>query len=253
MSGSTRRIAKYLMAASLLSLAAGCGVNSTFVYKPPAPVAGGAMLPVKVAVLPFGDGTEDFTKRGHELFDQENLAYNLAKAGWGGVMTALTPELWAKAFADDMAASGSFASVRFAFDPSELADEDIRIVGTLEKATLAGMFDRPNEFALDLRALARAGDKVVWGKKVSMKWIERPSLYDGCGPMSIQCMVDRHKADANRVMRELFAEARADLVSRLAPLAGGGTGAGANPTGVPPAGPAGESAEETIEGILKGK
>jgi hypothetical protein len=236
----------------LFLLAAGC-TNTRFVYQPSAPVAGGPKLPVKIAVLPFKDGTEDFTKRGNELFDQEKLAYNLAKAGWGGVMTALTPELWAKAFADDMAASGSFASVRFVYDPSEMTDEGIRIEGTVEKATFAGMFDRPNEFALGLRALRGAGDKVAWEKNVSMKWIERPSLYDGCGAMSVQCMADRHKADANRVMRELFAEARADLASTLAPLAGGGAGAGTKPSVAPSAEPAPSSVDETIEGILKGK
>ena len=72
---------------------------------------------------------------------------------------------------------------------------------------------------LSLGQVLRTGGKAVWGKNVSMKWIERPSLYDGCGPMSIQCMVDRHTADANRVMQELFAEARADLCRTLAPLA----------------------------------
>lgn len=90
---------RILIAVLFLGMMAGCGVNSTFVYKPGAPAADRLMLPVKIAVLPFVDGTEDFTRRG-SVFDGDSLAYNLAKAGWGGVITALTPELWAKAFAE---------------------------------------------------------------------------------------------------------------------------------------------------------
>ncbi|MGZ5385729.1 MAG: hypothetical protein ACXWH0_17345, partial [Acidimicrobiia bacterium] len=85
---------RVLIAAMVLVLTAGCAVNSTFVYKPGAPAAGGPKLPVKVAVLPFKDGTEDFTERGSFLSGA--YSYNLSKAGKIGAISALPPNLWAK-------------------------------------------------------------------------------------------------------------------------------------------------------------
>jgi hypothetical protein len=198
-----------------LLLTAGCGVNSTFVYKPAVPVTAGPKLPISMAVFPFKDGTEDFTKRGSVL-NPESLYYNLAKAGIGGQITALTPDLWAKALADDMAASGIFKSVRFIYGPSELVNEDFYIDGTLKKATASGSWAMPNEFALALRALQKTDNRLVWEKEVSYSWKNTPAMYEGFGAMSIQCMVDRHHADVNRVLRGLFAEAREDLVRTLA-------------------------------------
>ena len=248
------------LAAVVLAMMAGCGGNSTFVYKPGGPAAEGMQVPVKVAVLPFKDGTEDFTKRGSVLAP-ETLYYNLAKAGIGGQITALTPDLWAKAFADDTAAAGVFRSVRFVYGPSELVDEDLYIEGTLEKATVSGAWVNPSEFALGLRAIRRADKKPVWEKEVSRVWKNTPAtLYKGCGGMAIQCMVDRHHADANRVMREIFAEARADLMATIASRSGIRAG-GKDPRPAPSA--AGEatdsgtakpeSVEQTIDKILRGK
>ena len=241
------------VSALALLLMAGCGGNSTFVYKPGGPAAGGMKLPVKVAVLPFKDGTEDFIKRGSVLAP-ETLYYNLAKAGIGGQMTALTPDLWAKAFADDTAAAGVFRSVRFVYGPSELVDEDFYIEGTLEKATVSGAWVNPSEFALGLRAIRRADKKPVWEKEVSRVWKNTPAtLYKGCGSMAIQCMVDRHHADANRVMQEIFAEARADLVGTLGSPSGSRAGEDGLPPTASPAPQASESVEQTIDRILEGK
>ncbi|MGZ8474274.1 MAG: hypothetical protein ACXWWY_12365 [Candidatus Deferrimicrobiaceae bacterium] len=250
------------VAAAALLLVAGCSVNSTFVYKPSVPAAGGGKLPVKITVLPFKDGTEDFTKRGSE-WNPDTLMFNLAKAGIRGQITALTPDLWAKAFADDMAASGAFRGVRFVYSPSELGDEDFYIEGTVEKAYAAVTLVNPNEFALGLRTMRRADHRLVWEKEVSRAWKTPGTLYDGCGRVQNQCRADRHHADTNRVMREIFAEARADLVATVAALSGSGAGEG----GLPPAAspgeapqdkgasspPAPESAEGTIERILKAK
>jgi hypothetical protein len=242
----TRSTARILLAACAAVLfAAGCSVNTTFVYKPSPPAAGVRKLPVKVAVLPFADGTEDFTKQG-SVFAPENLYYNLAKAGWGGVITALTPDLWAKALADDLAASDAFRSARFVFAPEEAAGEDFRIEGTVEKATLAGGFGQPNEFALHLRAIRRDDARPAWNLRVSRKWVNRKTLYDGCGAMSVGCMVERHHADTNRAMRELFAEARDGLVRALTP---GGEGEPAVPDA---AEPKPGSVDGTIEKILRG-
>ncbi|MCR4310253.1 MAG: PDZ domain-containing protein [Deltaproteobacteria bacterium] len=230
---------RVLIAAMVLVLTAGCSVNSTFVYKPGGPATGGPKLPLKVAVLPFKDGTEDFTKRGG-IFAPETLYYNLAKSGISGTINALTPDLWAKAFADDTAAAGSFRAVRFVYTPSELVDEDLYIEGTVLKATAAGAWVNPSEFALGLRALRRADKTPVWEKEVSRAWKNSPAtLYKGCGGMAVQCMVDRHHADTNRVMREMFAEARTDLV---ATLSGSQAGGGGTP-------PAGEPRQEEFVGI----
>lgn len=239
-----------LFAVVTLALMTGCGVNSTFVYKPGAPATGLRPAPVKLAVVPFSDGTEDFTSRGG-IFDMEHFFYNLAKAGYGGVISAIPPEMWAKAFADEMAVSGAFRSARFVYSPSEMTDEDLRIEGTLEKATIAGAFvGTPNEFALGLRAFRRMDAQPLWEKRVSRKWInEKKTFYDGCGEFEIQCNVDRHHADANRVMQGMFSEAMADLAATLAPLSGSPVEEELlSPATLPP-----ESVNETIEGILKGK
>ncbi|MHB9061707.1 MAG: PDZ domain-containing protein [Desulfobacteria bacterium] len=228
-----------MAAVALLLSMAGCGVNSTFVYKPGGPAAGGPKLPVKVAVLPFTDGTEDFTDRG-SIFSGGH--YNLAKAGIAATMTPLTPELWAKSFAEELAASGSFRSARFLYSPSELTDEDFFIEGTLTKAYVGKTWDDGNEFAISLRALTRSDKRLVWEKQVTRAWKNTLALYKGCGGMAIQCMVDRHHADTNRVMQGMFAEARADLVATLASRSGSQAGEG----GIPPAG---EARKEEFVGI----
>ncbi|TRZ97202.1 MAG: hypothetical protein D4R80_07440 [Deltaproteobacteria bacterium] len=202
---------------AILALMPGCGVNSMFVYKPSSPSAGDAKLPVKIAVLPFKDGTEDFTKRGSE-WNPDTLMFNLVKGGIGGTITALTPDLWAKAFADDMAASGAFRAVRFVYSPSELVDEEFTIQGAVEKAYVVVTLLNLNEFALGLRAVRTADNRVVWEKEVARGWKIPPTVYDGCGRVQNQCRADRLHAELNRVMREMFAEARADLVATLAAL-----------------------------------
>ncbi|MDA8122069.1 MAG: PDZ domain-containing protein [Deltaproteobacteria bacterium] len=228
-----------LCAALALLLMAGCGVNSTFVYKPGGPAVGGPKLPVKVAVLPFKDGTEDFTDRGSVFISGGQ--YNVAKAGIAATMTALTPELWAKSFAEDLAASGVFRAVRFIYGPSELVDEDISIEGTLTKAYVGKTFDNFNEFAVSLRALTRSDKRIVWEKEVTRRWKTPGNAYAGCG-MGIQCSVDKFKAEYNKAMQGMFAEARADLVATLAASSGSPAGEGGLP-------PAGEARKEEFVGI----
>jgi hypothetical protein len=250
-----------LVAAVVLMFTAGCGVNTTFVYKTNTPAEGGPTLPVKVAVLPFNDGTEDFTKRG-SLFAQEGYTYNLAKSGIGDLITALTPDLWAKAFADDLAASGAFRAVRFIYSPSELVDEEFTIEGTLGKANTSSAWDTPSEFALGLRALRRADNRLAWEKEVARAWKTPRSVNDGCW-MGQQCIVDRRHAEINGGMQSIFAEARADFVATLAGLSGSrGVEGGLPPAASPGKGPqdkgassppAPESVEQTIDKILKGK
>jgi hypothetical protein len=259
-----------LIAGMVLLFAAGCVSNANikgnatgtmFVYKPGPAVEGGPKVPVKVAVLPFKDGTEDFTRRG-SVFDAESLVFNLAKSGIDGFINAMTPELWAKAFADDMAASGAFRSVRFVYGPSDLQDEAFLVEGTLEKAYAAGGWTRPSEYALRIRAVRRADNRPVWDKEVTKGIMSRKSDFDGCGT-NRQCMVERSHAAMNMVMQEMFAVAREDLVRTIGPPPGSGTEGGDFPFSpsaageaarpVPSKSPAPESVEDTIERILKGK
>jgi hypothetical protein len=247
------------VAAVALVLLAGCVSNrnlsgnasgTTFVYKTNAPSEGGQKLPVKVAVLPFNDGTENFTKQG-SVFDPDSLRFNLAKTGIAGIITPVTPELWAKAFADDMAASGAFRAVRFLYSPSELVDEEFHIEGTLEKAYAVGGWTRPSEYVLGLRAVRRSDKKPAWEKKVTRELMSRKSDFDGCGA-SMQCMADRSHAAMNLMMQGMFEEARTDLMAALGYPSGDRAVRDALGEGITKPRDA-ESTEQTIERILKEK
>lgn len=242
-----------LIAALALTSLAGCVSTTMFVYKPSAPVTNGAKLPVKIAVLPFADATEDYTQRG-SVFHPETLSYNLAKTGIKGSINALTPEYWAKTFAEEIAASDDFQAVRFVYTKSELSGEEYRIEGTVEKATIKGG-DLPNEFAFRIRAVRPVDHVTVWEKSVSRHWKSTDTeLVAECGPRNIECWVDRHRRDLNKAMREIFTEARTDLVRVLAPIIGAPAGNASLPSDVTPAQlPSSESVDETIEGIHKGK
>ncbi|MSM38859.1 MAG: hypothetical protein GJT30_04450 [Geobacter sp.] len=205
------RLTLAIAALALFSLT-GC-VETKFVYKPGAPAAGVTPIPTKIAVLPFVDGTEDFTQRG-SIFDPDNLRFNVVKTGISGSMAALTPDLWAKAFADEMVASGRFRDVKFIYSPSELTDETYFVEGTLEKAYLAGGWNTPNEYALSLRALQRTDKTAVWAKEVKSVRNTPRNIYEGCG-MGLQCMTDHFHADINGVIQLMYAEAIADLAAKL--------------------------------------
>jgi len=250
---------RFLIAAVGLALLAGCVSNgnlagkasgTTFAYKPNAHAEGGQKLPVRVAVLPFNDGTENFTKQGSD-FDPESLRFNLAKTGIAGIITPVTPELWAKAFADDMSASGAFRAVRFLYSPSELVDEDFYIEGTLEKAYAVGGWTKPSEFFLALRAVRRSDKKAAWEKKVTRELMSRKSDFDGCGT-EIQCMVERSHAAMNLLMQGMFAEAREDFLAALGYPSGDRAVRDVLGDGISTPRDT-ESLEQTIDRILKGK
>ena len=232
---------------AILALAAGCAANSNYVYKPNPPAAGVRKLPAKAAVLPFQDGTENFTKRGSMLSDGQ---FNLAKSGISGGMTAMPPEFWGKSFADELAASGSFQAVRFVYSPSEAGqDESFLVDGTLKKVICAATFDYPNELLVSFRATRRSDRQVVWEKEIGKSWKTPRNVYAGCG-LGMQCLFDKMHGDWNQWMAAVLAEARTDLVATVASLEGGAPGnAAAKPEGKP----AGESVEQTIDKILKGK
>jgi hypothetical protein len=242
---------KHLFGVALLFiLMTGCVPNSTFVYKPSGLATDVSKLPVKIAVLPFADETENFTTRGNMLFSPE---YNLAKGGLPGQITALTPEMWAKSFADEMASSGEFHTVRFIYNRAEITDEDYFVAGTLEKAyNVFTVYEHKYQFALALSAHRKTDGLQVWQKKVDRLWRETPDvIFKECwSGFAFQCMADSHHAFVNQAMREILAEARADLLRTLAPLSGGRDGTNTPKPAAMPAPPP-ESLDATIESILK--
>jgi hypothetical protein len=238
-----------MMAALLLAVAGGCSYNFNFVYKPPAPVAGVRKLPVKVAVLPFKDGTEDFTRRGSVL---NGGYFNLAKSGYSGMIEALPPPVWAKFFADDLAASGNFRSARFVSDVSEAADDEVIVEGTVTKAYFAIHRTDPSRFAVALNARVGGQGKPFWEKPVSREMALGKKYGAGCG-LSVQCSLDLVHGHHNRMMQELFAEARAGLVEKLASLSGSLPGDVVPPSAIAPVQPQShESVDGEIDRILKG-
>jgi len=227
-----------------LLLAAGCASTRPFVYQPGTPRAGTPHVAAKVAVLPFQDGTEDFTRLGN-VFNADSLVFNIAKSGIGGTIAAVTPPLWARAFADDLSASGRFQAAHFAFDASEVTDEEYVVDGTVRKAYASGGWEKPSEYALELRAVRRKDGRPVWERTVARSPKGDRSAYDGCGA-SLECMNDRVHAELNKILHELFDEAGEDLAKAL----GGRPAAGARDAakGAEP-----ESVERTIQRIMEGK
>lgn len=204
-----------LLAAVIALAAAGCA--SPFRYAPRGAVTPGPRAPARVAVMPFADGTKDFVER---IVYGKERRWNLAKKGFMNQMGALPPELWSKALADELAASGRFRSARFAYGPSDLAGEDYAIEGTLLKA-----YGPPGEWALDLRAVRLSDGRQVWARQVSRTYDADGFSFSGLHPR------------LNRTMQEMFEEAGADLARAL----GGG--------GVAPATPAG--ADEPVETLIR--
>lgn len=227
---------KYLLIA-LTILMAGC-VNTKVVFKPNAPGAGVRKLPVSIAVLPFKDGTEDFTTRG-SVFNYTKI-YNLAKteSSYAGI-NAMPPDFWARAFADALSVSGSFQTVRFLYSPSELTNEEFFIEGAVVKANFTHVVDRVSEFTLTLQSRQRADNRLVWEKEVTRSWKFQ-------GGVDIQEQI-------NQVIQDMFAEARADLVQTLVSQSGLRTEEGVTPPAASPQLLDSESVDVDIEKILKGQ
>jgi hypothetical protein len=243
-------VKRILIAMLALVSLAGCATgNFGFVYKPGVPAAAGPKLPAKLAVLAFRDGTEEFATRG-SIFALDSYTVNLVKGGIPGTASALTPELWGKAFADDLTASGGFQSVRFVYGPSELVDEDFRVEGTVEKAYAAGSPEKPYEIAIGFRALRRTDNRLVWEKEVTRVWT--PRIVYGCG-LGVKCVQDQRYSDLNQVMQGIFAEAGTDLKNTLSSLSGSRAGGDGLPVVAPPASQVPESSEGEITRILEGK
>lgn len=227
---------KYLFIASVITLMAGCA-NTKVVYKPSAPVAGALKLPWKLAVLPFKDGTENFTTRGSVL--NYTKIYNLAKTGSSYTAVAAKPPIvWAKEFADALSVSGNFQSVRFFYSPSELTNEEFFVEGTVFKAYYNSENYKTNEFAVSFQARQRVDNQIVWEKEVTRAW---------------QLQEDYIDEKIVLVIQDMFAEARADLVRTLAAQPGSRDKNGGSHSAAYPQSLDSESVDVDIERIFNGK
>lgn len=221
------------------------GCSQGFVYqRKPDTAQDAPNLPVKIAVVAFRDGTEDFTSRGN-IFSGH--VFNLARTDINGLslntgaafsVSSLPPAHWSKSLAEEMAASGVFRSVRFVFDPSEATGEEIVVEGALTKAYFTTINDKPDEFALHLTARRMPGDTVVWEGDAGKSGIRPRNLANGCLGYG-GCVIKRIHAYLNGVMEGIFADARHGLARALAP-----------PPDAKPDIPVGDSPEEVIQRIL---
>ncbi len=198
------------------------GCSSGFVYqRREAPAQDGPKLPLKVAVVAFEDGTEDFTSRGN-LFS--GYVFNLAKTDINGLslntgaafsVSSLPAAQWSRALAEDMAASGAFRSVKFVFGPSEATDEEIVVEGALTKACFTTIKDKPDEFVLHLKVRRMPENTIIREGDVGRSGVRPRDLKSGC--IIGSCVIERIHGYLNGVMQGIFADIRRDLVLALAP------------------------------------
>lgn len=232
--------------ALLALLAAGCARTAPFVYRPGGPAVGAAPLPARLAVLSFEDGTEPYEMKGSR-FNPDGLWFNLARGGIGGTIEPVTAPLWARAFAQELAASGRFREVRFRTEAAEVVDEDYLVSGALTRADIAGAPQVPSTLELRLAATRRLDGRRVWERTVTRSVLGDNKEYEGCGA-SVSCMNERSHAFLNRILAGMFEEAGADLARVLAgrPSAPPAAAPGAKPA-------AAEPVDETIRKILEGR
>jgi len=250
-----RRGGAIIMALAAGLALGGCGGARVVAYRPRPPGAaapGGPAAPAppaRLAVLPFVDATEDFTQRG-SIWEPEGLSYNMVKGGMAGALEPMTPPLWARAFPEELAASGRFRSARFVFEAGEAPEADWLITGTIHKAYLFGGWEQPSQFELELRAGARRGGPPAWVRTVSRAPLTPRDLYEGCY-VSVSCSIGRVHDHVVGIVQALYEEASADLARALA---GGGRPAGQpTPAGQPGTAPPPEKVDDTIRRILEGR
>ena len=218
--------ARVLLLAVALAAASGCA-PTPFVYRPSGP-AGVPPVPVKVVVLPFENGTDDFVEstRG----PGQRKIWNLSRASFMEFIEALPPERWARELAADLAASGRFAGARFVYSREELSGDEVVVEGTLVRAYLWNI--PAGQFELALKASAVRGGRPLWEARVAR-------TNDPWNPKKL------HEW-AQEDMAGMFAEAGEGLAKAL----GARPAARSSPTG---AAAAGEPFDDTIRRILEGK
>lgn len=235
-----RKVLMTLLSASIL---AGCSSGLVYQRKPGA-AQEGPTLPVNVAVVAFRDGTEEFTSRGN-IFSGH--VFNLARTDINGLslnigaaysVSSLPAALWSKTLSEDMAASGTFRSVKFIYSPSERTDEEIIVEGALAKAYYTTIADKPDEFVLHLKVRRMSDNTIIREGDVGRVAVGPRGLLASCLTYG-GCVVGRIHDYLNGVMQGIFADVRRDLVLALAP-----------PPEKKPDAPGKESPEEVIQRIL---
>lgn len=203
---------RFLISILIFTTMTGCSINTSFVYEPGAPEMDGPKLPVKIAVLPLQDGTENFTMRGSNL---SGGYVNLAKSGLDYRFNALQADRWGKSFADDLKSSGCFQSVRFIYDAAEAAEDEVIIAGTITKASLSIQGGPvPSSLAVTLNARLGTQGRVFWEKSVAREESLENGYGVGCG-FSRQCAVEQCHTHYNNIVRGVFFEARRDFITTL--------------------------------------
>jgi hypothetical protein len=227
------------------------GCSSGFVYQRKSDSSQDVpKTPVKVAVVAFEDGTRNFTSEGN-IFSGH--VFNLARTDINSLSLSPVPVFsvsslftvsslpaanWSKALAEDMAASGTFRSVKFVFAPSEATDEEIVVEGALTKAYFTTIGDKPDEFVLHLKIRRMADNTVLREGDVGKIGVRPSGLTTSCLTYG-GCVVGRINKYLNGVMQGIFADVRLDLVRALA-----------TPPDKKPDIPGQDSPEEVIQRIL---
>lgn len=223
----------------LAGLTALAGCMPHIVYKPSSVVSEKQLFPLRVAVQPFKDGTEDPPASKKFLipaiFIRSVDHWNAARS-MGSHPALLPPELWAKSLSTELRHQKLFTDVQYGQAAGEPAP-DIVIEGTLNKAEIENRVimlvifpiyvTGRQDYALSLRAL-RAGDrKLIWSGKVERSI---PKLQSTSGEPTAA------------VMQSMLVEATQEMVKGLQ----------ANPlSGMTTSETASGGTSESVEDILK--
>lgn len=228
---------------------AGCTYVKPFAYRPVGTKTSEPRVSATLAVLPFEDATEAYEQKGG-MFAPETLWWNLARGGVPAAFEPVTAPRWAQAFARELEASGRFRGVRYCVDATEVAVEDLLVIGAVVRADVAGSWLNPSQYEIRASATRRKDGRRVWERSVSRAVPGRKG-YPECGAFGLTCIVDQAHEDLRLVFAGMFEEAGADLAQTLAGRADGAPAPGAKAAPGPAAG--GEPVDETIRKILEGK
>lgn len=154
--GQSRPLVGVVVALALLT-----GCAPTFKYIPNPPATNVKVLPMKVAVNAFKDGTEDFNNELVGAFVPRGRV-NFARVAHGNVyLPAVPPAIMAQALADDLRSSGAFDSVDFFFEPPASQKADLVIDGVIKDATFharaGGAKRTPWEITMAIEVAAKRG------------------------------------------------------------------------------------------------
>lgn len=178
-----------LALASALSGCAGGG----FRYEPSAPDKDAPRLKLSAAVLEFEDRTEDFVERGGSVG-----TVNAARSGLAGRgLPHLPGSAWAAYFAEELDHSGSLADARYADSPEKSRDADVVIGGRIVRTYYelrAGTFC---DWVVEFSAARKGAVDPSWRRVYTVRG----------DPWS--------RKDVIAMMRDLFAQARRDLIRHL--------------------------------------